>query len=337
MARKKRLNPTAVLNPQSNTRLVIRQETSLRYSTAAYVRLSMKDSGKIDGYSLQNQQALLKEFIHEQNDLDLYKMYIDNGFTGTNFARPAFEEMIQDMKKGLINCIVVKDLSRLGRNYLETGKYLEEIFPFFEVRFISITDGYDSSSSNRTDQALSIPLKNMINEGYSKDISVKISSAIAARKKQGKFMAKYPPYGYLKDPNDKNHLVIDPDTCHIVQQIFQLRAQGMTLEMIAKTMNDKNIPCPARYLLLKGISKETRFAESFWTPNTVSRLLRNKVYLGMIVFGKEQSSLAKGIPRHTLPEKDWQTVEKTHQPIVDRQLFDAVQKQMEPKNSKSRK
>ena len=325
MARKKRLNTIAVLGAESVVTPAIPKETVSGYSTAAYVRLSMEDSGKIDGYSLQNQKALLMSFINEHEDLHLYKMYVDNGYTGTLFERPAFDEMMQDMKDGRINCIVVKDLSRLGRNYLEAGNYLEQIFPFFKVRFISITDGYDSISPNFTDEALIIPLKNIINEGYAKDISIKVSSAIATRKRQGKFMGKYPPYGYFKDPNDKNHLVVDSDTCQNVQRIFLLRSQGMSLGAIAKLLNEEQVPCPTRYLLQKGISKETRYAESYWDRNSVRRLLKNKVYLGMIVFGKEERSFAKGIKRHTIPEEEWQTVEGTHEPIIDQKLFDTVQ------------
>lgn len=325
MARKKRLNTAAVLN----TECVIAQEkvaeVSNTYQTAAYVRLSMEDSGKIDGFSLQNQKDLILSFINEHADLQLYKMYVDNGYTGTQFERPAFDEMMQDMKAGRINCIVVKDLSRLGRNYLEAGNYLEQIFPFFKVRFISITDGYDSISPDFTDEALIIPLKNIINEGYAKDISMKVSSAIATRKRQGKFMGKYPPYGYLKNPENKNQLMIDPATYKNVQRIFMLRSQGMSLGAIAKMLNEEKLSCPTRYLLEKGISKEKRYAESYWDRNSVRRLLRNKVYLGMIVFGKEESSFAKGIKRHAIPEEEWQIVEGTHEPIITEELFEVVQ------------
>lgn len=325
MARKKRLNTAAVLGAERVVTPTLPKEAGSGFSAAAYVRLSVEDSGKIDGYSLQNQEDLLLSFINEHKDLHLYKMYVDNGFTGTKFERPAFEEMMQDMKKGLINCIVVKDLSRLGRNYLEAGNYLEQIFPFFKVRFISITDGYDSISPDFTDEALMIPLKNIINEGYAKDISLKVSSSIATRKKQGKFMGKYPPYGYLKDPDDKNHLIVDMETSPIVQRIFQMRAEGTSLGTIAKKLNEEQIFCPTRYLLEKGISRESRFTESFWDRNVVRRILKNRVYLGMIVYGKEETSFAKGIRRHTIPEKDWQTVTGTHEPIIEEALFYSVQ------------
>lgn len=327
MARKKRLNTATVLGTEAVS--VPNLNTTAGYSTAAYVRLSMEDSGKIDGYSLQNQEALLMEFINSHSDLHLHKMYVDNGFTGTQFERPAFEEMMQDMRNGIINCIVVKDLSRLGRNYLEAGNYLEQIFPFFKVRFISITDGYDSISPDFTDEALIIPLRNIINEGYAKDISIKVSSAFETRKKQGKYMAKNPVYGYLKDPDDKNHLIIDPEASLIVKRIFQMRLDGVSLGKIAQTLNDEGIPCPSKYFVLKGISKETKYLKSYWSRNTTNKILRNRMYLGCLVYGKSKSSFAKGIKEHTLPESEWKIVEGTHEPLITQELFDEVQELLE--------
>lgn len=327
MARKKRLNTATVLGTEPVS--VPNLTTTAGYSTAAYVRLSMEDSGKIDGYSLQNQEALLMEFINSHSDLHLHKMYVDNGFTGTQFERPAFEEMMQDMRNGIINCIVVKDLSRLGRNYLEAGNYLEQIFPFFKVRFISITDGYDSISPDFTDEALIIPLRNIINEGYAKDISIKVSSAFETRKKQGKYMAKNPVYGYLKDPDDKNHLIIDPEASLIVKRIFQMRLDGVSLGKIAQTLNDEGIPCPSKYFVLKGISKETKYLKSYWSRTTTNRILRNRMYLGCLVYGKSKTSFAKGVKEHTLPESEWQIVEGTHEPLITQEMFDEVQELLE--------
>ena len=329
MARKKRLNTAAVLGAESVIASAIPDEPVQGFRTAAYVRLSMEDSGKLDGYSLQNQKDLLMSFINDHNDLHLYKMYVDNGYTGTQFERPAFDEMMQDMKSGLINCIVVKDLSRLGRNYLEAGNYLEQIFPFFKVRFISITDGYDSISPDFTDEALIIPLKNIINEGYAKDISVKVSSAIATRKRQGKFMGKVPLYGYLKDPDDKNHLVIDPEASLIVQRVFQMKLDGVSLGLIAKQMNEEGVPCPSKYFVLKGLSKETKYLNSFWDRNTAKRMLTNRMYLGCIVYGKSVRSFAKGIKEHTVPEEKWKIVEGTHEPLITVEDFEKVQALLE--------
>ena len=327
MARKKRLDVNAVLE-QECAGFGLQEEQSI-YHTAGYIRLSVEDSGKTDGYSLENQEKLVKDFIAEQQDMRLYRLYIDNGATGTVFERPAFDEMMQDMKDGKINCIVVKDLSRLGRNYLEAGNYLEQIFPFFRVRFISITDGYDSNSPDVTDESLIIPLKNIINEGYAKDISQKITTSFEARKKQGQFMGKYPVYGYLKDPENKNHLIVNPQTCGIVKRIFQMRDSGMALGAIASQLNEEGIPSPARYLWLKGLSKEERHKDSYWDRTNVKRLLTNKMYLGMLVYGKERTSFAKGIKRQRVPESEWKYVPNAHEAIIDQELFDSVQRKLE--------
>ena len=327
MARKKRLDVNAVLE-QELAGFGLQEEQSI-YHTAGYIRLSIEDSGKTDGYSLANQEKLVKDFIADQQDMRLYRLYIDNGATGTVFERPAFDEMLQDMKDGKINCIVVKDLSRLGRNYLEAGNYLEQIFPFFRVRFISITDGYDSNSPDVTDESLIIPLKNIINEGYAKDISQKITTSFEARKKQGQFMGKYPVYGYLKDPENKNHLIVNPETCGIVKRIFQMRDSGMALGAIASQLNEEGIPSPARYLWLKALSKEERHKDSYWDRTNVKRLLTNKMYLGMLVYGKERTSFAKGIKRQRVPESEWKYVPNAHEAIIDQELFDSVQRKLE--------
>ena len=332
MARKKRLNVDAIIGNQESCTLVpdeTKNQLGEIYQTAAYIRLSAEDSGKKDGYSLQNQEMLVLDYIGRHPELNLYRKYVDNGFSGTCFDRPAFDEMMQDMRNGRINCIVVKDLSRLGRNYLEAGNYLEQIFPFFKVRFISINDGYDSISPDSADESLIIPLKNIINEGYAKDISVKVSTALETRKKQGKFTGKYAPYGYLKDPADKNHLIVDEETKATVKRIFQMRADGMSMSGIAARLNQEGVPSPAAYLILKGISKEKSFQNSYWNRTNVRRLLTNRVYLGNLVYGKEQSSFAKGISRHRLPEEKWKEVENTHEPIIDRKLFDFVQEKQE--------
>ena len=327
MARKKRLDVNEVLDWE-RAGCGLQEEQNI-YQTAGYIRLSIEDSGKTDGYSLENQEKLVRDYIADQQDMRLYRLYIDNGATGTVFERPAFDEMMQDMKDGKINCIVVKDLSRLGRNYLEAGNYLEQIFPFFRVRFISITDGYDSNSPDVTDESLIIPLKNIINEGYAKDISLKITTSFESRKKQGQFMGRYPVYGYLKDPQNKNHLIVNPETCGIVKRIFQMRDSGMALGAIARQLNEEGIPSPAHYLWIKGLSKEERHQDSYWDNINVKRLLTNKMYLGMLVYGKERSSFAKGIKRQRVPESEWKYVPNAHEAIIDQELFDSVQKKLE--------
>ncbi len=334
MARTKRLDTAAVLD--CGTSSVVKSRASVQniYRTAAYVRLSVEDSGKPGGESLENQEAVLRSYIASQEELLLYKVYTDNGYTGTKFERPAFDRMMADMRAGVVNCIVVKDLSRLGRNYLEAGKYIEQVFPFFRTRFISVADGYDSLHGSATEEGLLLPLKNLINEGYARDISTKVSTALAARKRQGKFMGKYAPYGYRKDPADKNHLVIDPETAGIVERIFQMRLDDLPLGTIARTLNAEGISCPARYRLETGLSCEHKYQNAIWDNTNVRRLLQNQVYVGDMVYGKEQSSFAQGIKRHAIPRAEWKVTENTHDAIISREVFAAVQDKLEASRQK---
>ncbi|MGI5893671.1 MAG: recombinase family protein [Candidatus Merdivicinus sp.] len=323
MARTKRFSAGAVLGTADNPR-----SSQYCYRTGIYVRLSVEDSGKKEGDSLQNQEMLLRTYVEAASDLQLERIYIDNGFSGTNFERPAFERMIGDARMGQINCIVVKDLSRLGRNYLEAGNYLEQIFPFLGIRFISVNDGYDSSHPEFTQQAWLLPLKNFINEGYARDISRKVSSALTVRKSRGMYTGKYPPYGYRKDPHNRNHLIPDPNTCGIVRRIFLQKASGEPMGKIARCLNEEGIPSPSRYLWQQGIAREKRFASSMWEKNTILRLLKNPIYIGTLVYGKEEVSFAKGIPRHTLPETAWKSVSGCQEALIERELFDQIQQQL---------
>ena len=179
------------------------------YLTASYVRLSREDGDKVESDSIHNQRELICDFVKKHDDLKLVEEYIDDGYSGTNFDRPAFMRMIEDAKRKKIDCIIVKDLSRLGRNYIETGKYIEKIFPFMGIRFIAINDHYDSADEESDADHIIIPFKNLINDAYCKDISIKIRSQLDVKRKSGKFIGSFAGYGYLKDPKDKNHLVVD--------------------------------------------------------------------------------------------------------------------------------
>lgn len=197
------------------------------YKTAAYVRLSVEDSGKPGADTIEGQKALLTSFIESKSDMELVSLFCDNGRTGTDFDRPQFEKMMEEVRKGRVNCIVVKDLSRFGRNYKETGNYLERIFPFLGVRFIAVNDNFDTLTAERTQDGYIVPLKNLINEVYSKDISKKIDAALTIKQQRGEFIGAWAPYGYRKDPDDKHHLVINEETAPTVRQIFKWRSEGM--------------------------------------------------------------------------------------------------------------
>ena len=216
---------------RKNKEAAVSDETIKIYRTAVYLRLSVEDNGKKEAESLENQRKLLVEYVASCPYLELAGVYSDNGFSGTDLERPEFQRMLKDVQEGKIDCIVVKDLSRLGRNYIEAGELLEKIFPFLNVRFIAVNDNYDSGSFG-TEEILGATLKNVVNDLYAKDISRKICSALKMKRQKGEYIGSYAPYGYLKDPENKNHLIIDTDASFVVKEIFQLRAAGMGIGAI---------------------------------------------------------------------------------------------------------
>ena len=210
-----------------------------QYRAAAYVRLSVEDSGKPGADTIEGQKNLLLRFIEDDPTLTLYRLFCDNGRTGTDFQRPEFEKLMDAVKRGEVDCIVVKDLSRFGRNYKETGNYLERIFPFLGVRFIAVNDGFDTLTAQRGADGYLVPLKNLINEVYSKDISKKSGSALAAKQKNGDFIGAWAPYGYRKQPDNPRKLEPDEATAPVVRQIFRWRAEGVSVTQIARRLNDE--------------------------------------------------------------------------------------------------
>ena len=195
----------------------------MNFRTAAYIRLSREDGDKAESDSVMNQRRLLYEFIQRKEELELADTYIDDGWSGTNFKRPSFGQMIQDIEEGKIDCVIVKDLSRFGRDYLETGAYLERYFPKKNVRFISIIDGIDSEKKQYD---LMMPIKNLLNEQYARDISKKVHAAMRTKQEAGQFIGAFASYGYQKSPKDKNQLVIDPYAAEIVRKIFDMYGEG---------------------------------------------------------------------------------------------------------------
>ncbi len=296
------------------------------FPTALYTRLSVLDNGKVDGDSLESQSALLEQYISQRPYLRLVKTYQDNGYTGTNFDRPGWDALMEDVRKGKITCIVVKDLSRLGRNYIETGEFLERVCPQLGLRFISVNDGYDSASLNSTEE-LAAALKNLINDYYAKDISRKCASALSIKRKNGQYIGSYAPYGYLKDPADKNRLIPDPVTAPTVVQIFEWRSRGDSMTAIMRRLNDLSIPSPSRYRLEQGIvtNNNKRPGAQVWNRHVLSDILANPVYIGHLVQGKHRASLYRGIPVHAVPSEEWDISYNTHDPIISEALFDRVQ------------
>lgn len=296
------------------------------FRTAIYVRLSVEDNGKEDADSLENQIALLQDYLRNHPNLKLVEIYSDNGFTGTDFDRPAFTRLFADVQKGRINCIVVKDFSRLGRNYIETGEYLEKIFPFLGVRFISVNDGYDSTSAN-AGALLAASLKNLINDMYAKDISKKICSTMKDKRLRGDYIGNYAPYGYLKDEENKNKLVVDPEIAPIVIEIFELRAKGTGIEAMCRILNEKDYPSPGRLRYERGIITNNNMKGSAlpWNRHVLKDLLLNVAYIGNLAQGRSAQCLYKGQKFHWTDSSEWDVVYDTHPAIISIELWDKVQ------------
>ncbi len=303
-----------------------------KYRTAAYVRLSVEDSGKPGADTIEGQKNLLLHFIENDKSLALYGLFCDNGRTGTDFERPEFEKLMEAVKHGEVDCIVVKDLSRFGRNYKETGNYLERIFPFLGVRFIAVNDGFDTLTAERGADGYLVPLKNLINEVYSKDISKKSGSALATKQKNGDFIGAWAPYGYRKCADDPHKLEPDEATAPVVRQIFQWRVDGMSVTRIAKKLNDSGIPSPSAYLYNTGVCKTEKYNGAIWHIQAVKIILTRQVYIGNMVQGTKRQSFYENRRQYKKPQEEWVIVENTHEPIIDRDTFEKVQEIMRQRN-----
>jgi len=294
------------------------------YYAGAYIRLSVVDK-KNKGDSLENQQAIITSFIAGQDNIELRECYVDNGHSDQNFERPAFLRMIADMENGKINCCITKDLSRLGRNAIDSGYYIERFFPSMGVRFIAVTDDYDSADGQSGGIILS--LKNMINEAYALDTSRKIKATIQMNVRKGNFMGGSAPYGYLKSGDDCHKFVIDEYAAPVVRQIFEMAAEGKPHKAILDWLNASGYLPPKRYFYSLGLAteKEVGVGKLWWGHGAISGILRNRMYCGDMVQGKHKnvSNINKRVPK-----LEWVIVENTHPEIVSRELFDAVQKSL---------
>lgn len=287
-----------------------------------YIRLSREDGDKMESESVLSQRAILERFLSEKPSIALGDYYIDDGWSGTDFDRPAFKRLMADVTAGKVNCVIVKDLSRFGRNYVEAGKYIETVFPLFNVRFIAINDGLDSeerASSNN----LIVPIKNVINDEYCRDISMKVRSALDIRRRQGKFIGSFAPYGYQKDESDHNRLVIDEEAAGIVRRIFVRFLSGYSILSIARELNEEGLPNPSAYKAAKGLNCNR--AGGLWCDATVRRILKNELYIGNLVQKKNQIVSHK-IHRSKPVESGKQIrVQGTHKAIVSVADFERAQ------------
>ena len=285
------------------------------YPTAIYVRLSVENLGRDDnGAAIENQKDVCREYIRERPDLQLVRIYEDNGWTGTVMRRPAFEEMLEDVKNGTIKAIVVRDLSRFARNYIEAGTYLESIFPDLGVRFISVKEGLDTLKAGDAAESLIVPLQNLINDLYSKDISRKVETTFAIQMREGAFRWRCVPYGYRKN-EDGTNIVPDALRADIVRQIFKWRDEGITIAEIARRLNAADAP-----------KSNLSFSQGKpWWSIMVHSILRNPAYVGVRVLGKEHSAIYKGIHREKTTPEHWHIFPDAHEPLVPREQFDRIQ------------
>ena len=304
------------------------------YHTAIYLRLSRDDedidgSAKRESDSISSQRELARSFVREQPDMELFDIYIDDGYSGANFDRPDFKRMMADIENGNVNCVVVKDLSRFGRDYIEAGRFIQKTFPAFSVRFIAITDHYDSLTADQSTTSLVIPVKNFVNDSYCQDISEKVKSHQKIKREKGKFIGAFAVYGYQKDHDDKNKLVIDEYAAKIVKNIFTWKLDGMSNLAIAKRLNENGIFSPLEYKKSHGEHYATGFhvgIVSKWSAVAVKRILTNEIYTGTMVQGKREKVNYKVDKILEKPESEWFKVEGTHEAIVSKEDYQNVQR-----------
>lgn len=294
------------------------------WNTAGYLRLSREDGDKAESDSIANQRKLLEQYIEAHPELRLTGYYQDDGYTGTNFDRPAFRSMEEDIRGGRVNCVLVKDLSRFGRDYIEVGRYLEREFPARGVRFIAINDHVDSAAG-RYDMLL--PMKNIFNTQYARDISDKVRSAIRTKQERGEFVGAFASYGYRKDPDNHNHLLIDPPAAQVVRRIFDLFERGYGKLRIAKTLNREGIPSPSEYKRILGEryrNGRRMDKTTYWTYATVHRILQNQIYAGNMEQGRSLRLTMHGRAKQRARE-DWAVVPDTHEAIIPPEQWARVQ------------
>lgn len=290
------------------------------YRAGLYARVSREDGDDADSESIKGQLALLESFCREQKTIIPAKRYQDDGYSGTNFQRPAFQELLSDIKDGSINCVVVKDLSRFGRDYIGVGEYLERILPAFGVRFISINDNIDSAREAYT---MLMPLSNVLNAQYAKDIAGKTRTAIHTKHIHGLFTGAFAPYGYSKAPENHNRLVPDAVTAPVVQRIFSMYASDTGKTRIASILNADGVASPGKRRAENGKCKEDA-GGMYWNSLAISRILSNPVYIGNMCQGKSSVQGVKG-KKQMRERQDWMIVENTHPAIIESQLWEQVQ------------
>ena len=300
-----------------------------KYKAAAYIRLSYTDDRLSESDSVGNQRRLIEAFAERNPDIEIVMEKIDDGYSGIIFDRPAFKEMIQEVADGSINCVIVKDLSRLGREYIETGRYLRRVFPTYGVRFIAITDNIDTAQENSSDD-LTVSVKNIMNEAYCRDISIKTRTALDVKRRNGDFVGAFTVYGYIKSEDNKNQLIPDPYASRVVRDIFRMRLAGASASHIASELNRLGILSPLAYKRNNGFpyAKKgyTDRADCKWSATTIIRILKDETYMGTLVQGKRGTSNYKIKERELRPSSEWIRVTDAHEALITKQDFELVQR-----------
>ena len=306
----------------------VKKETAA-LPTAIYARLSVENSGKDDdGNSLQNQIAVCEDYLDGCPYLRLAEVYSDNGRTGTVFDRPAWNRLMDDVRTGKVQCIVVRDLSRFGRDYVETGNYLEKIFPALGTRFISVKENFDNFTCGNAMESLSVSLQNLVNAIYSRDISKKVSTALRAQMETGSFRNRNLPYGYLWN-EDKTAYVVDEEAAAVVRQIFEWKLREVSVYTIVERLKAGGIESPERHKRRAGTRNGGNIQGEGWCPSTIRGILQNRAYIGEMICGKSETALYKGLKKRLTEKDNWIVVSDAHPPIVSVSDFEAVERQMQ--------
>ncbi|MEG1725781.1 MAG: recombinase family protein, partial [Anaerovoracaceae bacterium] len=294
--------------------------------TGAYIRLSRKDGDKAESDSIVNQRKLLSLYLERHtNELSLYEFYIDDDYTGADFERPAFKKMMEDIRSSKVNCVLVKDLSRFGRDYIDVGNYLQKVFPKLGVRFVSVNDHIDSG---KYAYDMLMPMKNVFNEQYARDISQKVLSAFNTKQENGQFIGAFASYGYAKDPNDRNKLVVDPYASETIKRIYEMFNSGMGKMSIARVLNNEKIPCPSEYkksINAKYANCNKLNSTVYWTYSTIQNILNNEIYTGKMVQHKNNSSRYRNVQTRLVPKDEWIIIPNTHEAIISEEMWNTTQ------------
>ncbi len=297
--------------------------------TALYIRLSKEDGDKAESDSVASQKEILKEFLRLHPELEFYDFYIDDGCTGTDFDRAAFERLKSDIVERKISCVVVKDLSRFARNYAESSYYIENFFVRYGVRFIAVNNGVDTASDmNAAMQCITVGVTNVINESVSATTSVNVKGTLNVRRAKGDFIGSFPTYGYLKSPEDYHKLIVDEEAASVVRMIFERYVSGITILGITRELNALGIPNPSSYKQQKGFDykhPKGKRKDDLWPESSVRRILKNEMYIGNMVQGKNKKLSYKMKQCVAVPKEEWYVVEGTHEAIVDKEIFEKAQ------------